>query len=283
MTGYNKDEEEKVSGDVCWSRSPEHQKVFGSAENCQLTVCRLLNVDSMLLRNTFCARCAGQTAAQIWSQRAPWEGEVYSERCREEQVASACDRSSLSDVLPEQLGRNVVEITDEQRLNQTSLDASIHHTHTGPQMCERPAAAGMLEVFPLSDEFLASALSLPAECVAASPPPPPWLSPLSTQSLHPSVLRQGPGRDQSAPRSVLWVLSEHTLVFGQQWGPVIYYVRPPNSQLGWWFSAGSELYHHKRETKPENLKTLNQRDTAACFYQVINYSDGYNHLLVKNS
>lgn len=79
----------------------------------------------------------------------------------------------MPDVLPEQLGRNVVESTDEQRLNQTSLDVTIHQaptlpashthtdTHTEPQMCERPAAAGMLEVFPLSDEFLARALSLP--------------------------------------------------------------------------------------------------------------------------
>ena len=105
---------------------------------------------------------------------------------------------------------------------------SIHltqaHTHTHTRA--HPAVAGLLEVFRF-DEFLDDALSLPAERVAASPPPPPLrLSPLSTQSLHPSVLRPGPGGGRSTARSVLWVLSAsllvslplhtHAFVFGHQ-------------------------------------------------------------------
>ena len=123
------------------------------------------------------------------------------------------------------------------------------HTHTHALLL-----LGCWRCFHRFDEFLADALSLPAECVAASPPPPPLrLSPLSTQSLHPSVLRPGAGGGRSAPRSVLWVLSAsplvplplhtHAFVFGHQRRPLIYYTSPLNLQCGSQFCNVQQLHH----------------------------------------
>lgn len=190
--------------------------------------------------------CTTQAVAQMRSQHTGREGEVFLT------VGSVIAHHHLTFCLNNQAGQSCSLLMNNVWTKHPLDTPSIHHTHRYVSIL---LLLGCWRCFQLFDEFLAAALSLPAECVAASPPYSSSLSFPLVNTIPPSIrpeagARQGPIRPSKRP------LGAHTLVFGQQWRPLIYYIRSPNSQLGSVFSAGSKLYcHMKGQTKHQKPKS----------------------------